>query len=454
MASATVVASVAIVTVIAATVIAIVTVIEAPGPTAPRSHGRSTARSPSTRPGLSMARARRPAIRRHFGHPIFSTVMINLPGQARDRMNRKVLLMSRARRPVPRSAAGAGAGGEAEEGTTMADSRFIHVDYPEPHIGRTRKMLTAHPELRTLFGPHSGTIVWTVLIVALQVWIAAMSAHLPIWAILLIAYTVGAVANHACFVIVHEATHNLIFASPTANRWAGILANVPIFFPSAISFRKYHLLHHRWQGNMDYDADLSSPWEARLVGSGAFMKSMWLLFFFIFEGIVRPARLKNVKFIDGWTITNNIVQFAILGLMFYLWGPWTWFYLFCSVAFSIGLHPLGARWIQEHYVFKDGQETYSYYGPANKITFNVGYHNEHHDLIMVAWPNLPRIKAMAPEFYDSLMSHQSWTGLLFKFLFDRNTTLFSRVTRDIGPAAPKTSPERTPIGATEAAAQA
>ncbi|CAG8799102.1 12159_t:CDS:2, partial [Racocetra fulgida] len=43
------------------------------------------------------------------------------------------------------------------------------------------------------------------------------------------------------------------------------------------------------------------------------------------------------------------------------------------------LHPVAARYIQEHYTFDDGQETYSYYGRLNKIFMNIGYHNEHHD---------------------------------------------------------------------------
>jgi sphingolipid delta-4 desaturase len=329
----------------------------------------------------------------------------------------------------------------------MADTKFFHVDYPEPHIGRTRQMLAAHPELKTLFGPYAPTFFWTILIVGVQTALAAYAGQMPVWAMLLIAYTIGATANHALFVVVHEAAHNLIFAKPWANRWAGFLANFPLFFPSSVSFRKYHLLHHRWQGNMAYDADLASPWEARLFGSGPIMKSLWLLFFFIFEGIVRPTRLRGVKFMDGWTALNIIVQFAFLGAMFYFFGAMSWLYFFLSLCFSIGLHPWGARWVQEHYVFRPGQETYSYYGPANKITFNVGYHNEHHDLIMVPWIRLPRIKAMAPEFYDSLMAHYSWTGLLFRFLFDKNVNLFSRVTRDIGPASPKGETAKRPEAA-------
>jgi sphingolipid delta-4 desaturase len=97
--------------------------------------------------------------------------------------------------------------------------------------------------------------------------------------------------------------------------------------------------------------------------------------------------------------------------------------------FSVGLHPLGARWIQEHYLSAPPQETYSYYGPLNILALNVGYHNEHHDFPSVPWNKLPKIKSTAPEFYDNLVYHKSWTKLLFKFLFDSKFSLFSRIVR-------------------------
>ena len=109
-------------------------------------------------------------------------------------------------------------------------------------------------------------------------------------------------------------------------------------------------------------------------------------------------------------------------------------YLALSSFFSIGLHPVGARWIQEHYTNDPDQETYSYYGPINRICLNMGYHNEHHDLPTIPWNNLPRLKAMAPEFYDHLKFHPSWTRLLFQFIFDKRYTLFSRIERSKDPA--------------------
>jgi sphingolipid delta-4 desaturase len=94
------------------------------------------------------------------------------------------------------------------------------------------------------------------------------------------------------------------------------------------------------------------------------------------------------------------------------------------VFFSVGPHPLGARWIQEHSVFREGQETYSYYGPLNVVSLNIGYHNEHHDLPQVAWHRLPKLRALAPEMYDTLYYHRSLVGLWLRFLFDRKFQVF------------------------------
>ena len=72
------------------------------------------------------------------------------------------------------------------------------------------------------------------------------------------------------------------------------------------------------------------------------------------------------------------------------------------VPLSVGLHPLGARWIQEHYLVFEGQETSSYYGPLNVVALNVGHHNEHHDFPSVPWNRLPAIRRSAPEVLRAL----------------------------------------------------
>ncbi len=306
---------------------------------------------------------------------------------------------------------------------------FIYVEHPEPHIGRAKQLLAKYPELRKLFGNRPSTAFHIFGLVIAQTIIAYFMREQSWWVILLAAWFVGAFINHALFVMIHECTHNLVLKGSVGNRWMGMISNFPIVFPAAMGFRTFHLLHHRHQGEFDRDADLAGPNEAKFVGQCFFRKSLWLLNFWFVEGVVRPARLKKVKLIDKWTILNVIVQLAYVSVIVLAFGWVALAYLFASTIFSVGLHPVGARWIQEHYVIVPNQETYSYYGPINKVCYNVGYHNEHHDLMMVPWSKLPEVKRMAPEFYDTLHAHQSWTKLLFQFLFTPSLNLYSRVTR-------------------------
>jgi sphingolipid delta-4 desaturase len=66
----------------------------------------------------------------------------------------------------------------------------------------------------------------------------------------------------------------------------------------------------------------------------------------------------------------------------------------------------------------------------NTVNLNVGYHNEHHDFPSVPWNKLPRIRRFAGNYYNSLGYHTSYTILLFKFLTDRNLSVYSRMARD------------------------
>jgi sphingolipid delta-4 desaturase len=305
---------------------------------------------------------------------------------------------------------------------------FTYTEAPEPHRERTRGLLTAHPEIRTLIGRNPYSFLLVVGIVSVQTMIAFLLRDQAWWLVLPVAYLVGAFANHALFVLVHECAHNLIFRSKTANILTGILTDLPNVVPSSVSFRSYHLKHHSFQGDYRLDADLASRWEARLIGSSLPGKALWLLFFPVFQAL-RPPRLREIRFINGWTLLNWVVVFGFDAGVLLLMGPTAFLYLALSFFFSIGLHPLGARWIQEHYLTAPPQETYSYYGPANIVALNVGFHNEHHDIPSVPWNRLPAMTKLAPEFYTTLIAHRSWSRLLWRFLTDRELSLFSRVAR-------------------------
>ncbi|MBC7884902.1 MAG: hypothetical protein H7X99_05470, partial [Saprospiraceae bacterium] len=55
---------------------------------------------------------------------------------------------------------------------------------------------------------------------------------------------------------------------------------------------------------------------------------------------------------------------------------------------------------------------------------------EHHDFSYIPWNKLPEIRSIAPEYYNSLTYHMSWSNLVWKFLTDHSISLFSRTIRD------------------------
>ncbi len=312
----------------------------------------------------------------------------------------------------------------------MRKDQFRFTTDPNPHVARGREIVKKYPEVRELMGPYPLSalyiLVWTAIQVAIALYLGLNDLS---WGwVLLASFLIGAIMNHGLFAMMHEAAHDLIVKGKNNNRILGIICNLAQGFPSAIGFRTFHIIHHAHMSEYDYDADMAFHKEAQWVGRSPFRKIIWFLGFLAVEA-VRPMRLKKGSLIDLWLIINFVAVIAFNTLIYWWGGPQALGYLLLSTFFAVGLHPVGARWIQEHYLFKEDQETYSYYGILNKINFNIGYHNEHHDLFKVPWIHLPKLKAMAPEFYDELYAHQSWTKLLLRFIFDKNLTLYSRIVR-------------------------
>ena len=307
---------------------------------------------------------------------------------------------------------------------------FVRSTASEPHRLRTRQILKTHPEIKKLIGQKNpNTFLIAFGCVMLMIGIAWLVRDQSWWVVVAAAWFIGAFVAHTLFVCIHEASHNLIFRKPAANMWVAIFANLPTVLPTALSFKNFHIKHHAFQGVHELDADLPDWYEAKLINNYAIGKAIWLLFFPIFQGI-RTIRMKELVVMDKWVITNIIVQLVFDVLIVVLFGWKALIFMLLCLFFSVGLHPLGARWIQEHFLTLDPeQETYSYYGRMNGPNLNVGMHNEHHDFPSIPWNKLPEIKKSAPEYYETLKYHTSYVRLFFRFLFDQEISLFSRIIR-------------------------
>src|SRR5947208_9182491 len=130
-------------------------------------------------------------------------------------------------------------------------SGFYQSELDHPHAGRARAIIKTHPEVRQLMVRNPYTALIALAIVVLQTAIAFWMGKLGFsyWCLsLLIAYCVGAFANHANYVIIHDATHNLILRNTSLNKLIAILAALPNLKPCAMGCRVYHLRHHSQQG--------------------------------------------------------------------------------------------------------------------------------------------------------------------------------------------------------------
>jgi sphingolipid delta-4 desaturase len=190
------------------------------------------------------------------------------------------------------------------------------------------------------------------------------------------------------------------------------------------------------------------------VAGKAFFCTFQILFY-----ALRPMFIYKLPFTEI-TFINIAVQVSFdLALVYF--ASWrALVYLIMSSFLAGSLHPCAGHFIAEHYVFansanlpaggkvkdlKDKKltptphdpsiplpETYSYYGPLNWLTYNVGLHNEHHDFPAIPWTRLPELNRIANEFYKDLPRHESWTRVLWDFVLDDGVGLWCRVKRAEG----------------------
>lgn len=307
---------------------------------------------------------------------------------------------------------------------------FIWSDYQEPHAERKRAIIKKYGrKITSLFGPSWKTKYCVLFVVTLHVTLAYLLRDMTwSWQFWLVSYVLGGMLTQNLFLAIHEITHNLAFRDHRLNKLLAIFANLPICIPYSGKFPGYHHEHHRYQGVDGIDTDVPTPAEAWLLRKAGFPGKLFFAVFQIFFYALRPMFVRHNP-LDFWFLLNVAVQFAFDAALYKYCGMGAIWYLLMSAFFSGSLHPCAAHFIAEHYVFLGDIETYSYYGWLNIFSYNVGYHNEHHDFPYVAWDKLPQVRAIASDFYDNLPYHRSWPQVIYEFLVHDNMSSFSRVKR-------------------------
>jgi len=313
-------------------------------------------------------------------------------------------------------------------GNKVTRSDFEWTESPEPHNLRRKEILKKYPQIKQLFGVDPW-FKWQVIGLVLFQFFMMFVMKDRAWPVIIVAgYCFGGVINHTLMLAIHEIAHNHGFGlqHPLANKLLGIFANLPIGIPFSVSFKGYHLEHHRFQGDDVLDTDIPSAVEARLFDT-TLGKFVWVVLQPFFYAL-RPLFV-NPKAPMKLEVANTIIQLSFNAFVVYYFGSKVLVYNVVGVLLAMGCHPVAGHFISEHYMFKEGFETYSYYGPLNYITFNVGYHNEHHDFPYVPHSKLPEVRKIAPEYYNTLPHHDSWTKVIYDFIMDPSIGPYARMRR-------------------------
>jgi fatty acid desaturase len=312
------------------------------------------------------------------------------------------------------------------------------------HAARRMQILARYDsvgEITALTGPSVLTALWTGALIGVHVWLGWLASGLS-WPLLFAtAYLVGGLFAHNLTLCIHEAVHGLVFASPTVNYCFAQALNLVLMYPVANTYIQWHMAHHMYTGDRQYDPAVPARWEARLLHPS--VEKRWIRHcisvpFRAVKVMTLPVcYFVRVTFFKSSTQWPTCVRFAYLALEWTLTTAWylllvyylpelrrLWIYLGVSTAFSCAcLHPTSVVYLLQHHTFNDftgaGTHTFSYDGFLNIFMMNAGYHSVHHDFPDVAFWWRPHIHRLATDFYTGDTCYRSATHGLLSYLVGR-----------------------------------
>ncbi|HZN36708.1 MAG TPA: fatty acid desaturase [Pirellulaceae bacterium] len=319
------------------------------------------------------------------------------------------------------------------------------------HRERAKAMLKAHPEIKSLFGNDPATAFWCLAAASTQLGIAVAVGYAPWWVMLLAAWLVGSSINIMLFQLGHECVHGLVFQRKSWNRVMFTLTTLPMFLSGHHTWWEEHLVHHNDMGaKKDFitrrrsyflatrlTSPLVVPYSLLMLVMQVLRSTLGLLMYCggLLLGHFKPtprtlAVLADEHLVSGyrkdgsemWAVCYPLLNLTTCGMLLLLGGWQSVAYLLASQAFFTGfLHPYCLGWvlgISHFHGARRYQPTASHYGwLINLLSFNAGYHVEHHDLMTIPWRQMPALRRMAPEFYDNLEPIRSYTWLAMQFVF-------------------------------------
>jgi sphingolipid delta-4 desaturase len=334
------------------------------------------------------------------------------------------------------------------------------------HSERRKKILEAHPEIKNLPKENSRAILFILILPILQFWLAYYSVTLSLPLILLLGFFIGGQVNNAMFCYSHELIHGLVDKRLKEKwlEWIMHYASFACISPSTyVLYRFGHFSHHRIMGEgtleqaMNFFSEphpdvellrdryyyelvhqsnetpkaLNASWfkqpYMRFLTAGIYFPLITIFKGSLFAHIVLTLKFFISKFENKPSYYHERVNAIFRHIvLFYLWfipllilaGPKVLIYLLIGDAADRGLffHPKAVFIMIMHKTWgnhESYQPTTSIYSRFLAfVLMGQTYHVEHHDFPNIPCRYLPRVRAIAPEFYHSLYSYKGYFPIL------------------------------------------
>lgn len=291
------------------------------------------------------------------------------------------------------------------------------------HMRRKKELMAAHPEIKTdLEGPYYPSALY-VLGLSMVQWGLCYGIEQSLdWTpgslvVMFIAVMVN--INTALFMLstfIHENSHGLILGWNNRTLAACLIELGFNSFGEQWEYTVVHYtLHHPQLNDNAKDSECPDKGHVAVASSNAVMRVLAPVIELLpFGTILTQGNLSNnSKQTSHYSKTPQYVLIAVSASVI---GMWAYLGMYKAIVFSLwSATAYASRWnvslhgqsIAEHYHFgynktADGPPTHStYFRLENFLSFNSGYHEEHHTCPNVPWAHLPKLRALDTKMFSN-----------------------------------------------------
>lgn len=326
------------------------------------------------------------------------------------------------------------------------------------HLERRKQIIERHPEIAAIPKFNSYALIPIILAPIIHFFIAYSCQYLSIGIVCLTAWMFGSMCSFSMFNYSHELAHNLVHPKIKGRLYEFLLhyASILSFSPSIyILFRFGHKPHHaklgestvstankfltekhpdiellidRYYYELTHERDENPRSLIPQFFNNKLLRLLSISIYFPISSAIQGGVLAHlalfITYFKSFFVKTSkeyqkritaifiqiIILYCLLVTLYFIAGPIAILYLFLSEVSQRGLffHPIMIFPMTSHKMWRREQQyqptTSTYNWLISLILMKLNYHVEHHDFPDIPCKYLPRVKKIAPEFYDDLVS--------------------------------------------------